>query len=127
MAIRETTHTPPNTTHPATPKASIHFSTTGRATQAAIDRTTPSGCLLFHALAAIAEFERDLMRDRVVAGLRRAKAQAGGSVAPVGITSTPTWRAHSVADGLSLRGRSRIQRCQCSAAGAWSASPESGC
>jgi DNA invertase Pin-like site-specific DNA recombinase len=41
----------------------------------AIDTTTPSGRLLFHVLAAIAEFERDLIRDRVVAGLRRAKAQ----------------------------------------------------
>ncbi len=37
----------------------------------AIDTTTPSGRLLFHVLAAIAEFERDLIRDRVMAGLRR--------------------------------------------------------
>jgi DNA invertase Pin-like site-specific DNA recombinase len=41
----------------------------------AIDTTTPSGRLLFHVLAAIAEFERDLIRDRVIAGIRRAKAQ----------------------------------------------------
>jgi len=41
----------------------------------AIDTTTPSGRLLFHMLAAIAEFERDLIRDRVIAGLRRARAQ----------------------------------------------------
>jgi DNA invertase Pin-like site-specific DNA recombinase len=41
----------------------------------AIDTTTPSGRLLFHVLAAIAEFERDLIRDRVISGLRRAKAQ----------------------------------------------------
>jgi DNA invertase Pin-like site-specific DNA recombinase len=40
----------------------------------AIDTTTPSGRLLFHVLAAIAEFERDLIRDRVIAGIRRAKA-----------------------------------------------------
>src|SRR5262245_6076065 len=33
----------------------------------AIDTTTPSGRLMFHVLAAIAEFERDLIRDRVVA------------------------------------------------------------
>jgi len=39
----------------------------------AIDTTTPSGRLLFHMLAAVAEFERDLIRDRVLAGLRRAK------------------------------------------------------
>ncbi len=41
----------------------------------AIDTTTPSGRLLFHMLAAIAEFERDLIRDRVVAGLRRVQSQ----------------------------------------------------
>ena|SRR5438132_9281723 len=40
----------------------------------AIDSTTPSGRLLFHVLAAIAEFERDLIRDRVISGLRRAGA-----------------------------------------------------
>src|SRR5258708_18918010 len=33
-----------------------------------IDTTTPSGRLLFHVLAAISEFERDLIRDRVMAG-----------------------------------------------------------
>jgi DNA invertase Pin-like site-specific DNA recombinase len=41
----------------------------------AIDTTTPAGRLLFHVLASIAEFERDLIRDRVMAGLRRARAQ----------------------------------------------------
>src|SRR5438445_9272746 len=40
-----------------------------------IDTTTPSGRLLFHVLAAIAEFERDLIRERVKAGLERAKAR----------------------------------------------------
>jgi DNA invertase Pin-like site-specific DNA recombinase len=40
-----------------------------------IDTTTPSGRLLFHVLAAIAEFERDLIRDRVKAGLDRARAK----------------------------------------------------
>jgi DNA invertase Pin-like site-specific DNA recombinase len=41
----------------------------------AIDTTTPAGRLLFHVLAAISEFERNLIRDRVLAGLRRAKSQ----------------------------------------------------
>src|SRR5207253_2968743 len=40
-----------------------------------IETTTPSGRLLFHVLAAIAEFERGLIRDRVIAGLRRGKPQ----------------------------------------------------
>jgi DNA invertase Pin-like site-specific DNA recombinase len=40
-----------------------------------IDATTPAGRLQLHVLAAIAEFERDRIRERVVAGLNRAKAQ----------------------------------------------------
>ncbi len=40
-----------------------------------IDTTTPSGRLLFHVLAAISEFERDLIRDRVRAGMDRARSQ----------------------------------------------------
>ncbi|HKW90889.1 MAG TPA: recombinase family protein [Methylomirabilota bacterium] len=39
------------------------------------DTTTPAGHLLFHVLVAISEFERDLIRDRVLAGLRRARVQ----------------------------------------------------
>jgi DNA invertase Pin-like site-specific DNA recombinase len=40
-----------------------------------IDATTPAGRLQLHVLGAIAEFERDRIRERVVAGLDRAKAQ----------------------------------------------------
>jgi DNA invertase Pin-like site-specific DNA recombinase len=38
-----------------------------------IDTSTPTGRLLFHTLAAIAEFERDLIAERTRAGLRAAK------------------------------------------------------
>ncbi len=41
----------------------------------AIDTTTPAGRLLFHVLAAISEFERELIRERVMAGLRRVRSQ----------------------------------------------------
>src|SRR4051812_45902164 len=40
-----------------------------------IDATTPAGKLQMHILGAIAEFERERIRERVLAGLRRAKAQ----------------------------------------------------
>ena len=40
-----------------------------------IDATTPAGKLQLHILAAIAEFERERIRERVFAGLRRARAQ----------------------------------------------------
>jgi DNA invertase Pin-like site-specific DNA recombinase len=39
-----------------------------------IDTTTPAGKLLFHVLAAIAEFERDLIRERTMDGLAAARA-----------------------------------------------------
>src|SRR5438552_7483397 len=40
-----------------------------------IDATTPAGKLQMHILGAIAEFERERIRERVVAGLARAKAE----------------------------------------------------
>ena len=39
-----------------------------------IDTTSPSGRLMLHMLAAFAEFERALLRERVIAGVRRAQA-----------------------------------------------------
>ena len=39
----------------------------------AIDTTTPSGRLLFNVLGSIAEFERDLIRERTLAGVEAAR------------------------------------------------------
>ncbi len=39
----------------------------------AIDTSTPAGRLLFHVLGSIAEFERDLARERTAAGMQAAK------------------------------------------------------
>jgi DNA invertase Pin-like site-specific DNA recombinase len=39
----------------------------------AIDTSTPTGRLLFHVLGSIAEFERDLIRERINAGLAQAR------------------------------------------------------
>ena len=41
----------------------------------AIDTTTPSGRLIFHIFGALAEFERNLIRDRTMAGLESARAR----------------------------------------------------
>ena len=40
-----------------------------------IDATTPAGKLQMHILGAIAEFERERIRERVLAGLQRARKQ----------------------------------------------------
>jgi DNA invertase Pin-like site-specific DNA recombinase len=68
----------------------------------AIDTTTPAGRLLFHVLAAISEFERDLIRDRVLAGLRRAKAQGVRLGRPRAVVDVLRARA-MLAEGTSLR------------------------
>jgi DNA invertase Pin-like site-specific DNA recombinase len=46
-----------------------------RSLQEAIDTTTPGGKLVFHVFAALAEFERDLIRERRAAGLAAARVR----------------------------------------------------
>tara|TARA_R110000868_G_scaffold319513_2_gene580507 strand:+ start:197 stop:745 length:549 start_codon:yes stop_codon:yes gene_type:complete len=41
----------------------------------AIDTTTPGGKMIFHVVGALAEFERDLIKERTNAGLASAKAR----------------------------------------------------
>ena len=40
-----------------------------------IDTTTPSGKLMFHIIGAMAEFERDVISERTIAGLEAARAR----------------------------------------------------
>ena len=68
----------------------------------AIDTTTPAGRLLFHVLAAISEFERDLIRDRVLAGLKWAKAQGVRLGRPRPVVDVLRART-MLADGKCLR------------------------
>jgi DNA invertase Pin-like site-specific DNA recombinase len=51
-----------------------------RSLQESIDTTTSGGKLVFHVFAALAEFERDLIRERTRAGLdaARARGKRGG-------------------------------------------------
>jgi DNA invertase Pin-like site-specific DNA recombinase len=76
-------------------------------TDQAIDTTTPAGRLLFHVLAAIAEFERDLIRERVMAGIRRARAQGRHVGRPRKYRVDPAAARALLAGGLSLRGTAR--------------------
>jgi DNA invertase Pin-like site-specific DNA recombinase len=46
-----------------------------RSMQESIDTTTPTGKLVFHMFGALAEFERDLIRERTAAGLAAARAR----------------------------------------------------
>lgn len=55
----------------------------------AIDTGTPAGRMLFHVLAAIAEFEHDLIAERTRDGLAAARARNGGTLPPRGPSISP--------------------------------------
>jgi len=46
-----------------------------RSLHESIDTTTSGGRLVFHVFSALAEFERDLIRERTMAGLAAARAR----------------------------------------------------
>jgi DNA invertase Pin-like site-specific DNA recombinase len=75
--------------------------------QSNIDTTTPMGKLIFQVTGAFAEFERSMIRQRIHAGLARARAHGTKSGEPIG---RPTIDAEAEArvraalrDGLSYR------------------------
>ena len=80
-----------------------------------IDCTTPAGKLQLHILAALAEFERDRLRERVVAGLERVRAQGKRlgrpkAVVPVErVQSVSTLSVDAGAEALGVS-RSTIKR-----------------
>lgn len=51
-----------------------------------IDTTTPQGKLTFHLFASLAEFERDIIRERTKAGLDAARARGRKGGRPKGLT-----------------------------------------
>jgi DNA invertase Pin-like site-specific DNA recombinase len=61
-----------------------------------IDATTPAGKLQMHILGAIAEFERERIRERVLAGLQRARSQGTRLGRPT--ASVPNERLQRVRD-----------------------------
>ena len=69
-----------------------------------VDTTTPSGTLVFHIFGALAQFERDLIRERTTAGLKAAEARGRkGGRRPV-ITAEKLARAKAhLAAGLTVR------------------------
>jgi len=58
-----------------------------RSLQETIDTTSPGGRLVFHVFAALAEFERDLIRERTNAGLQAARARGRRGGRPPQLTA----------------------------------------
>lgn len=72
-----------------------------------VDTTTPSGELLFHIMGAVAQFERDLIAERVRAGIAHARAMGkhiGRPRAPIDVRRVGVLRRQ----GQSLRQIARI-------------------
>ena len=69
-----------------------------------VDTTTSGGTLVFHLFGALAQFERDLIRERTRAGLKAAEARGRkGGRKPV-VTAERLTRARAlVASGLTVR------------------------
>lgn len=53
-----------------------------------MDTTTPGGILIFNLFAALAQFERDLIKERTNAGLQAARARGRTGGRPKSLTST---------------------------------------
>ena len=64
-----------------------------------LDFTTPAGRLMFHLLGAFAQFERDIIRERVKAGMANAKAKGK----PIG--RRPKIALGDLRTAVGLRGR----------------------
>lgn len=69
-----------------------------------IDTTTPGGRLIFHVMASIAEFERDLIRERTMAGVRAYMSRGGKMGRDPMLTPAQQREAQKLRDkGLSFR------------------------
>jgi DNA invertase Pin-like site-specific DNA recombinase len=75
--------------------------------QQALDTSTPAGKALFQMLGVFAEFERSMIRERVNAGLARARVKGTKSGKPIGRPAATNHKlklaSKALADGASLR------------------------
>lgn len=73
-----------------------------------IDTTTPQGRLIFNVFASLAEFEREVMRERTQAGLSAARARGRLGGRPKGLPHKAEATAYA-AETLYREGRLRAQ------------------
>jgi DNA invertase Pin-like site-specific DNA recombinase len=66
--------------HDSLCRASLPCKTRSKSLTESIDTTTPGGVLIFHVFGALAQFERDLIRERTKAGVdaARVRGRQGG-------------------------------------------------
>jgi DNA invertase Pin-like site-specific DNA recombinase len=69
-----------------------------------IDTTTPGGRLIFHMFGALAQFERELVRERTLAGLAAARARGRNGGRPTIMTAEKLAAARRMYEGRELAG-----------------------
>ena len=75
--------------------------------QQGLDTSTPSGRMMFQMLGVFAEFERAMIRERILAGLRRTTKKSGRK--PMPSDRVEAIRT-SLLDGLGIRATARLHR-----------------
>lgn len=75
--------------------------------QQGLDTSTPSGRMLFQMLGVFAEFERAMIRERILAGLRRTTKKSGRKPMPEDRVEAIR---KSLRDGLGIRATARAHR-----------------
>lgn len=73
--------------------------------QQGLDTSTPSGRMLFQMLGVFAEFERAMIRERILSGLRRTSKKSGRK--PMADDRAEAIR-RSLQDGLGIRATARL-------------------
>ena len=75
--------------------------------QQGLDTSTPSGRMMFQMLGVFAEFERAMIRERILAGLRRTTKKSGRKPMPDDRVEAIR---KSLADGQGIRATARLHR-----------------
>ncbi|WP_368933753.1 recombinase family protein [Brevundimonas naejangsanensis] len=75
--------------------------------QQGLDTSTPSGRMMFQMLGVFAEFERAMIRERIMAGLRRTTKKSGRKPMP---SDRVEAIRKSLLDGLGIRATARLHR-----------------
>jgi len=75
--------------------------------QQGLDTSTPSGRMLFQMLSVFAEFERAMIRERIISGLRRTSKKSGRK--PMSDDRVEAIKG-SLTNGLGIRAAARLHR-----------------
>ena len=73
-----------------------------KSVQESLDTSTPGGKLIFHVFGALAEFERDIIRERTLAGLAAARARGRKGGRPRKLSKKQVEMARNLMNDVSI-------------------------